>query len=83
MVQFRCNVNPVRFQTETLPDFLAMLAALHPDGAETATSATGTSAGAALLSMANATAPQTRAVPPPQVAAELVAHAALWRAQPG
>ena len=61
------------------PDFLSMLAALRPDGVETATSATGTSVGAALLCMTSAAAPQTHVVPPPLDAANLVAHAAEWR----
>lgn len=65
------------------PDFLAMLAALRPDGVETATSATGTSTGAALLCMANARPPRTRRVLPPADAARLIAQAALWRAQIG
>lgn len=60
------------------PDFLAMLAALHPDGIETAQSATGTSAGAALLCMKHAAAPDTIRTPPPANAALLEEYAEKW-----
>jgi len=60
-------------------DFLAMLAALRPAGVSIATSATGTSAGAALLCLASAAAPATCAVAPPPEAAALRALAARWR----
>ncbi|RMC37405.1 FGGY-family carbohydrate kinase [Paracoccus alkanivorans] len=60
------------------PDFLAMLAALHPDGIETAQSATGTSAGAALLCMGHAAAPGTIRTPPPANAALLKKYAEKW-----
>lgn len=61
-------------------DFLDMLAALCPGGVETAESATGTSAGAALLCVAGAPAPATRAHPAPGHAAALRAYAAAWQA---
>lgn len=60
------------------PDFLAMLAALHSDGIETARSATGTSAGAALLCMKHAAAPDTIRTPPPANAALLEEYAEKW-----
>jgi len=60
-------------------DYLAMLAALRPEGVEVAASATGTSAGAALLCLPQGAAPATRKVPPPQDAAALRAYAAAWR----
>ncbi|MFV0383867.1 FGGY-family carbohydrate kinase [Paracoccus sp. (in: a-proteobacteria)] len=60
-------------------DFLAMLAALHPEGVETAPSATGTSAGAALLCLNRAGPPRTRPVPRPTDAAALTSYAAAWR----
>lgn len=63
------------------PDFLDMLAALRPEGVETATSATGTSAGAALLSSPDAPAPASNRAPRPGHAAELTEYAARWRAQ--
>lgn len=60
------------------PDFLAMLAALHPDGIETARSTTGTSAGAALLCMDRAAAPDTIRTPSPANAALLKEYAKQW-----
>lgn len=62
------------------PDYLAMLAALRPDGLRTAASATGTSVGAALLLLPAAAPPATRAVPAPQDVAALQTYAARWRA---
>ena len=59
------------------PDYCAMLATLRPDGVEIASSATGTSAGAALLCVKAASAPQTRAVAPDP---RLADYAARWRA---
>ncbi len=61
------------------PDFLAMLAAVTPEGVEIAGSATGTSIGAALLFGGAPTSP-TRAVPPPAAAEALRSYAARWRA---
>lgn len=61
------------------PDFLDMLAALRPEGVEVAQSATGTSAGAALLCMDEVRAPQTASVPPPAHAATLAGYASAWR----
>lgn len=60
-------------------DFLDMLAAIRPEGVEIATSATGTSTGAALLCLETAPAPATRAVPPPARAEALRRYARLWR----
>jgi len=62
-------------------DYLAMLTALSPDGVETATSATGTSAGAALLARASAAKHATQAVPLPDDAAALRAYAQRWARQ--
>ena len=59
------------------PDYSAMLATLRPEGVEIASSATGTSAGAALLCMDAASAPRTRAVAPDP---RLADYAARWRA---
>jgi sugar (pentulose or hexulose) kinase len=59
-------------------DYLDMLAALSPDGVETATSSTGTSAGAALLSLGSAKSSNTRRVPMPGTQAALSAYAAQW-----
>ncbi|MFH5774300.1 FGGY-family carbohydrate kinase [Paracoccus sp. NGMCC 1.201697] len=59
------------------PDYCAMLATLRPDGVRLARSATGTSAGAALLCMAGAGVPETDPVAP---APELESYAARWRA---
>lgn len=61
------------------PDYLAMLAALRPDGVETATSATGTSTGAALLCLGTAAAPATRAVARPDNLDALLAYGEKWR----
>ncbi|MBE3636866.1 FGGY-family carbohydrate kinase [Mangrovicoccus algicola] len=60
------------------PDYLEMLAALRPEGVETAASATGTSVGAALLMLPEAPPPATRAVIPGDSAA-LRDYAARWR----
>ncbi|MGA0540533.1 FGGY-family carbohydrate kinase [Neotabrizicola sp. VNH66] len=60
------------------PDYLAMLAALRPEGVEVAQSATGTSAGAALLCLSRADPPATRAVPLPEKADALRGLAARW-----
>ncbi|GAB1481123.1 FGGY-family carbohydrate kinase [Paracoccaceae bacterium] len=62
-------------------DYLQMLRSLRPDGVETATSATGTSTGAALLSFGAGAAPQTQQVALPVDSGDLAAYAALWRAQ--
>lgn len=62
-------------------DYLEMLATLSPDGVRTATSATGTSAGAALLCLGSATPPATRAVPPSGSHAALSAYAKIWQAR--
>jgi sugar (pentulose or hexulose) kinase len=59
------------------PDYCEMLAALRPSGVETAQSATGTSAGAALLLSEEATAPVTRSVVPAPDS-HLLDHARLW-----
>lgn len=59
-------------------DYLDMLACLCPDGVEVATSATGTSTGAALLSLGSARAPATQSHPRPAQAAELTEYARLW-----
>lgn len=64
-------------------DFLDMLAALRPDGVETAQSATGTSVGAALLCLDHAASPLTRRVPPPGQAVALSEYASAWRAASG
>ncbi|MBU3029133.1 FGGY-family carbohydrate kinase [Paracoccus marinaquae] len=65
------------------PDFLDMLAVLRPEGVEVAQSATGTSAGAALLCMDRSTPPQTSAVTRPADADALAGYAAKWRAAAG
>ncbi len=62
------------------PDYLAMLAALRPEGLRIAASATGTSVGAALLLMPEVAPPATSAVPVPADAAALRAYAARWQA---
>lgn len=59
-------------------DYLDMLACLCPDGVEVATSATGTSTGAALLSLGAAAAPATLVHPRPMHAAALTEYARLW-----
>lgn len=58
--------------------YLAMLAAISPDGVETATSATGTSAGAALLALGSVAEPVTQVVPVPNDADALRAYAQEW-----
>ncbi|ARC39007.1 carbohydrate kinase (plasmid) [Paracoccus yeei] len=59
-------------------DFLDMLAALRGEGVETATSATGTSVGAALLCLPPRAAPATRTWPVPARADALRLHARRW-----
>ncbi|MBL9060336.1 MAG: carbohydrate kinase, partial [Mangrovicoccus sp.] len=59
------------------PDFLDMLASLRP--VEVAASATGTSAGAALLCAGRVAAPETRAIPVPATATALSSHARAWQ----
>ncbi len=61
-------------------DYLAMLAAVSPDGVETATSATGTSTGAGLLALGSVVNPATQVVPVPQDAPALRAYAQDWAA---
>jgi sugar (pentulose or hexulose) kinase len=61
------------------PDYLDMLSSLWPEGIEIATSATGTSVGAALLSLGAVTAPATRAVRRPDTAQALTAYAKRWQ----
>ncbi len=63
------------------PDYLEMLATLRPEGVEIAASATGTSTGAALLSLGAGTPPETRAVALPAFSGNLAAYAARWRDQ--
>ncbi|MDP5306617.1 FGGY-family carbohydrate kinase [Paracoccus spongiarum] len=62
------------------PDYLDMLAALRPDGVETAGSATGTSVGAALLCLTDTRPPATRVWPQPADRAGLAAYGARWQA---
>lgn len=64
-------------------DYCAMLAALRPEGVEIAGSATGTSAGAALLSLDRAAPPATKKVPQPDRAGALEDYAAIWRRAAG
>jgi len=59
------------------PDYCAMLASLRPEGVRFARSATGTSAGAALLCMTDSVGPATAPVAPDP---RLRAYAARWRA---
>lgn len=59
-------------------DYCAMLASISPAGAEIAGSATGTSAGAALLCTRAKLLPWTQAVP---ADADLADYAARWRAE--
>ena len=61
------------------PDYLDMLASLCPSGVEIATSATGTSTGAALLALGSGAAPATRPVRAPDDAPALAGYAAHWR----
>ena len=61
------------------PDYLDMLAALCPFSVEIATSATGTSTGAALLALGSGAAPATRPVRSPDDTSALAAYAARWR----
>ncbi|WP_134680397.1 FGGY-family carbohydrate kinase [Paracoccus ravus] len=57
-------------------DFCAMLGSAHPEGVYLASSVTGTSAGAALLCLAEAPRMATRFVPPDP---ELAAYAMSWQ----
>ncbi|MFZ0098687.1 MAG: FGGY family carbohydrate kinase, partial [Gemmobacter sp.] len=61
------------------PDYLDMLSSLWPEGIEIATSATGTSVGAALLSLGAVAAPATRAARRPDHAPDLIAYAKRWQ----
>ena len=65
------------------PDYCAMLAALRPEGVEIAASATGTSVGAALLVLGQASPPATTKIPRPEGAGALADYAARWRAAVG
>lgn len=58
--------------------YLDMLRALSPEGVETATSATGTAAGSALLSLGAASPPVTQQVPPPPNITALCAYGRDW-----
>lgn len=60
-------------------EYLAMLAALRPDGIDIAGSATGTSIGAALLCLTGAAAPGRQRIAPPAQADRLVARGRQWR----
>lgn len=60
-------------------DFLQMLAVLRPQGVETAQSATGTSAGAAMLCLDCVAAPRTSVVEPPRDRDAYGRYADLWR----
>lgn len=62
------------------PDYCAMLAVLRPAGVEIAASATGTSVGAALLSLRRAAPPATMPVAVPETAGALADYARRWRA---
>ncbi len=64
-------------------DYLDMLSAVSPDGVQTAASATGTSAGAALLCLGTTARPETRSHPPPADAEALRAVSARWKALAG
>ncbi|MEP2533346.1 FGGY-family carbohydrate kinase [Shimia sp.] len=59
-------------------DYIDMLAVLRPDGVETASSATGTSVGAAMLLVNSGRAETTRALTPP-TKADLMRYAQNWR----
>lgn len=61
------------------PYYLEMLSAQCPDRVETAISATGTYAGAALLSVGRSVAPTIRPVSMPADSPALAAYAARWR----
>jgi sugar (pentulose or hexulose) kinase len=61
-------------------DYLAMLAVLSPEGVETATSATGTSAGAALLSLGSGVVSETRNVANPDASRAMADYANRWSA---
>lgn len=61
-------------------DFLDMLAAMRPDGVETADSATGTATGAALLCLGKGKPPATRHWPEPAAHEDLARYGAVWRA---
>ena len=60
------------------PDYSAMLASLRPEGVRVARSATGTSAGAALLCLTSGQRPETDPVAPDP---RLRAYAARWQAE--
>ncbi len=60
-------------------EYLALLASLRPEGVEVAGSATGTSAGAALLAVGSSSALPTLPVAVPADAADLSSYAARWR----
>lgn len=62
-------------------DYLQMLRSLRSEGVETASSATGTSTGAALLSLGAGAPPLTRTVALPADSGDLASYAALWRSQ--
>lgn len=62
------------------PDYLAMLAALRPAGIEIATSATGTSTGAALLCLGAAPAPETTPIRNTGKRDDLLDYAKKWQA---
>lgn len=64
-------------------DYLDMLAVLATEGVETAGSATGTSAGAALLCLGSAAPPATRSVALPEHRDALAAYARRWAALAG
>ncbi|MFN3278693.1 MAG: FGGY-family carbohydrate kinase [Paracoccus hibiscisoli] len=61
-------------------NFLDMLTALRPEGVQIATSATGTSVGAALLCLPAAVPPATRRHPVPRNADALRTYARAWQA---
>ena len=61
-------------------DYLDMLAPVSPDGVQTAASATGTSAGAALLCLGTTVQPSTRSHPPPADPEEMRVVSARWKA---
>ena len=61
------------------PAYLDMLAALRPDGVRVAKSATGTSAGAALLALPENAPPKAQSRQQPEQAAALRAYFERWR----
>lgn len=64
-------------------DFLDMLASLSPEGVEIATSATGTSGGAALLFASSGACVESDLIPEPADAAKLRAYARWWQVETG